>query len=390
MLAHSPPLPLIINFPNRYRDITAEEEGIILALEQRDRVRRIRLRTPLPNLRKLIMAIDEEFPVLEYLIVSPPIEDNSTVLRLPETFRAPHLRHLVLAGFALPMGSRLLATAVGLVTFGLVVEHPSAYFRPNILLQWLSFMPQLEMLQIYFYFAVPNRDVERQLMNAPNMRHVTLSNLRLFRFKGVSAYMEAVVRRITTPRLKNLDIQLFKQLTYSVPYLMQFINTTENLRFDSAIFQFFGDGVEVKLYPREEDWMGLLVTINCLHLDWQASFVAQIVTSLASISSSVEHLTLRHEVHGRSSEEHNEVDRTEWHNLLRSFSNVKTLRADDGLVKELSRCLRLDDEEPPVELLPELQELTYSGGDIGDAFKSFIDARQNAGRPVALIADRGD
>jgi hypothetical protein len=113
MLAHSPPLPLIINFPNRYRDITAEEEGIILALEQRDR---IRLRTPLPNLRKLIMAIDEEFPVLEYLIVSPPIEDTSMVLRLPETFQAPHLRHLVLAGFALPMGSRLLATAVGLVS----------------------------------------------------------------------------------------------------------------------------------------------------------------------------------------------------------------------------------------------------------------------------------
>jgi hypothetical protein len=100
----------------------------------------------------------------------------------------------------------------------------------------------------------------------------------------------------------------------------------------------------------------------------------------------VEHLTLKHDVHSRSSEEHNEVDRTEWRNLLNSFSNLKTLRIEDGLVKELSRSLRPDDGEPPLELLPELQELTYSGsGDTGDAFTSFIDARQNAGRPVTLV-----
>jgi hypothetical protein len=45
----------------------------------------------------------------------------------------------------------------------------------------------------------------------------------------------------------------------------------------------------------------------------------------------------------------------------------------------------LEDGELPLELLPELQELTHSGsGNTGDAFTSFIDARQNAGRPVTL------
>jgi hypothetical protein len=103
----------------------------------------------------------------------------------------------------------------------------------------------------------------------------------------------------------------------------------------------------------------------------------------------VEHLTLEHELHSRSSEEHNEVDCTEWHKLLRSFSYVKTLRVDDGLVKELSRCLRLDDGELPFEVLPELQELTYPGSsDTSHAFTSFIDARQNAGRPVTLVLDQ--
>jgi hypothetical protein len=114
--------------------------------------------------------------------------------------------------------------------------------------------------------------------------------------------------------------------------------------------------------------------------------MAQISDSLSQLFSAVEHLAFEHKMHSQSSEEHNEVDRTEWRKLLRSFGNVKTLRIDDGLVEQLSRCLRLDDRELPLELLPELHELTYSGsGKSGDAFTSFINARQNAGRPVTLV-----
>jgi hypothetical protein len=116
------------------------------------------------------------------------------------------------------------------------------------------------------------------------------------------------------------------------------------------------------------------------------SSVAQISNALCQVFSAVEHLTLEHEVHSQSSEEHNDVDRIEWHNLLRSFGNVKTLRVEDGLVEELSRRLRLEDGELPLEHLPELQELTYSGSrNTGDAFTPFVDARQNAGRPVTLV-----
>ena len=165
------------------------------------------------------------------------------------------------------------------------------------------------------------------------------------------------------------------------------MNTAENLRFSSAKFKFSTDDVHVKLYSRMEIGMDAVsMVVRCWHLDWQVSSVAQIFNSLSHIFSTVNHLTLEHEVHGRSSEDHNEVDRAEWRNLLRSFSNVKTLRFDDRLVKELSRCLRLDDGELPLGLLPELQELTYSGSrDIGDVFTSFIDARQNAGRTVTLV-----
>ena len=39
----------------------------------------------------------------------------------------------------------------------------------------------------------------------------------------------------------------------------------------------------------------------------------------------------------------------------------------------------------PLGLLPELQELTYSGSDAtGGTFTSFVNTRQDAGRPVTL------
>jgi hypothetical protein len=128
------------------------------------------------------------------------------------------------------------------------------------------------------------------------------------------------------------------------------------------------------------------INVDCWHLDWQVFSVAQIFNTLSQIFSAVEHLTLAYEIHNQSSGEHNEVDRTEWRKLLRSFSNVKTLDIKDGLVGELSRCLRLEDGEHPLELLPELQDFTYpAGSDADDAFTPFIVARQNAGRPVTLI-----
>jgi hypothetical protein len=388
MLAHSPPLPLVIDFQDK--DITAEEEeAIMLALEQRDRVRRIRFYLPVLQLQKVIMAIDGEYPILGYLILWVPSEDKSTVLTLPETLQTPHLRHLMI-NCSIPTRFQLLTTAVGLVTLHLALYHPSTYFQPTVLLQSLSLMPQLEMLLINFHFAVTSRDVERQLTRMPITTHLTLPNLRSFTLQAVSAYSEAVLSRITASRLEIIQICYPKQLTFSVPQLAQFMGRigTENFRFDRATLGFYGERVYVSVNPRETNIQddAFSLNIDCWHLDLQVSSVAQIFNALSQIFSVVGHLTLVHRIHSRSSEEHNEVDRTEWRKLLRSFNNVKTLDIEDGLVMELSRCLRLDDGEDPLELLPELQELIYPGSsDAHDGFTAFIDARQKAGRPVTLI-----
>jgi hypothetical protein len=386
MLAHSPPLPLVIDC--QYHGITAEDqEAIFLALKQRDRVRRIRLSLPVLKLQKFIMAIDGEYPILEYLILMDPPRDKSTVLILPETLQTPHLRHLVIDG-SIPIRSPLLERAAGLVNLYLTLFHPSTYIQPADLLQSLSLMPQLELLLIYFHFSVSNRDVERQLMHTPVMTDVTLPNLRFFALQAVSTYSEAVLSRITSPRLGKFQICYPTQLTFSVPQLVQFMQRTENIRFDRAKFCFESGKVYVKVNPPENNMSVdvFSIIVHCSPLHRQVSSVAQIFNALSQILSVVEQLSLVHRVRSWSSEEHSEVERTEWRKLLRSFTNVKTLRVHHGLVKELSRCLQLDDGEHPLELLPELQSLAYSGsGNANDAFTSFIDARKNAGLPVTLI-----
>ena len=391
MLTHSPRLPIVIDYESR--DITPEdEEAIILALEQRGRVRRIRLDIAALKLQKLITAIDGEYPILEYLILGNVPEENRTVSILPETLQMPRLCLLAM-NCSIPIRFQSLTTAVGLVTLCLGLHHPSTYFQPAVLLQSLSLMPQLEILLILFYFTVPNRTEERQLTRTPIVTNVALPNLLSFVFQAVSAYSEAVLSRVTASRLENFHIIYLNQLTFSVPQLVQFMERTESLiglPLDRAEFYFNSEGISVSVNPPGTNHIpvgraAFSIAVRCWHLNWQVSSVAQISNMLGQIFSGVEHLTLQHEVHSRSSEEHNEVDRANWRKFLRPFSNVKTLRIEDGLVRELSRCLRLEDGEHPLELLPGLQELSYESDNASDEFTSFIDARQNAGRPVTLI-----
>ena len=387
MLANSPPLPLVVDYLEERRDITTDdEEGIILALRQRGRVLRVRLNTPVTSLQKVIATMDGEYPILEHLVIWLSNEDKSTILIFPEMFQAPHLRCLRPRGFSLPIESRLLTTAVGLVTLSLVMAHPSTYFHPNTLLQWISLMPQLETLIIQFEFPTPNRDVERHLTHTPIIAPITLPNLRYFQFHGVSTYLESLVHWIATPRLERLNILFFYQSTFFVPHLLQFMNTAENIKFDSAAFRFSDNQVSLVVYPRGANTYALGILVGCSHLDWQVSSMAQISDSLCQMISSVEHLVLEHDLHNHSSEEHNQVNHTEWCQLLRPFRNVKTFGIGTGLAEELSHFLKSEDGGLSSALLPKLEELTYSAsGDTRNRFISFIDTRQNTGRPVTLV-----
>ena len=392
MLAHSPPLPIVIDYHDKGHDFTAkDEEGIVLALQCRYRVRRVRLCMSVPNLRKFTTAMDEEYPILEHLIIEPTTGSTgpNTTASMLESLQAPNLRHLILADFSLSMQSRFLTSAVGLVTLCLFLD-PS--FQPNTLLQSVSFMPQLETLVIVFPSSVSHIvEIGLSESHTPITTHTVLPSLRLFSYEGGSAYLEALAGRIITPSLQQLRVYFFNQDTFPIPHLLQFVNTTENLRFGIARLKFSDKGVDVVFYPCGAMTYSFGINVQCLCLNQQVSSTAQIFSALSQVISPVEHLILECEMHSLPHKGYSVVDRTEWRQLLRTFSNAKTLYVGNGIAEELSCFLPLapDDGEHPLELLPELQELEYSGsGDLGDTLTSFIDARRIIARPVILIDSR--
>jgi hypothetical protein len=385
MLAHSPPLPLTVLYEDLGHEMTAEdEEGVLLALSHRDRVHRIALRMPAPELGKFIAAMDDEFPTLERLYMDP--QDGNTSLTLPQLFQAPNLRHFSLWYIALPVRSPLLTTTGGLVSLLLKGIPRSAYFPPGYLLTRLSLLPQLESVWITFDLPVPNRDVIRQLSEIPTMAHFTLPNLCRFHFGGVSAYLEGLLERITAPVLRMLHVEFSNQLTFTIPQLSQFLQTSQNFTFHTFNLTFGWDFVGLIASSPQENRNPLRLWIWCNHFDWQVVSATQILRTLLPVLSVVENLTLRYKKHSLSSESHNEVNRTQWRELLSPFSNVKTLYVPNKLVGELSRSLCSEDGEESLELLPNLQVLQYSdgGSDVHDALTQFINERQTAGHPVRI------
>lgn len=388
MLAHSPHLPLVLDYLINDFDtnIAAEdEERIMLALRLRDRVRRIRLRMSATNLQKLVAALDGEFPMLEFLYMVPHTQHFRRLI-IPDTFRAPHLSHLILNTFAFSIISPLLTTTTRLVTLWLQDIHPTAYFGPNDLLQQLSLLPQLELLRITFR-SIPRGGVEMLLPRIPIITRVTLPNLRWFGFQGTNAYLEALLPQMTTPLLERLQTYFWFQPTYSVPHLLQFMGAAENLSLGSAKSVFYADRVTVDVFPhRGATAHSFRLEVSCRDLDQQVAAAAQIFGGLREMISAVEYLFL--EVRARSTwlGTSNEADRRNWRALLEPFGNVKTLCVSNDFLTQFSRCLQVGDGGSPMELLPEMTQLEYNANRIaGDAFDSFIDARKNAGHPVTLV-----
>jgi len=254
--------------------------------------------------------------------------------------------------------------------------------RPHDLLKRLALLPRLETLVIAFNPLV--LEIEEQVSHTQFTTHVTLLNLRRFVFQGTSAYLEALLPGMSTPLLENLqlEITLFGQSTSSIPSLLEFMNTAENLSPRSARFHFDGRGVDVRVYPCVSAMMCIFsILVLCRVPDQQLSFVAQLFDVLSPVFSAVVDLAINLYL---PSTQHDEANCTQWRKLLRSFRNVKTLRMPDVFNEDLFRSLR-SDGEPPLGLLPELKELVCPAtGRARDALTAFITAREAEGRPVRL------
>jgi hypothetical protein len=402
MIAHSPPLPIIIDYVcfNGDWEIPSEDErAILLALQHRDRLRRICLVMPIQSLRDIIVAMDNEFPVLEYLCVWTSVhnpEGDPNALRLPEPFQAPHLRHLISIAVICPIGSLLITTAVGLVTLVLGRIPPSTYFSPDDFIRCISRLPRLEELSISFLPTFINHDEdEMPTLQTSVMTNVTLANLRWFAFEGESFYFEELFPRITTPLLEGFEIWFFDQFDISIPILWHFANSVDKFKFNCVTVKFEEDYISVEAYPSDQAGIPFQMTVGYRDLsvlsDTKASAIgslilAQVSAVLRTVSYKVEALTLEYELHYTSPWPQH-VDRAEWRRFFASFGNVKTLDVPSRLMSKVSHALEVRDGESHMDLFTELREISYPYSYptfMLRAFTSFTSARQNAGHPVTF------
>lgn len=134
----------------------------------------------------------------------------------------------------------------------------------------------------------------------------------------------------------------------------------------------------------------LTMELSGRHLNWQVVSAAQVFRALRTVLSAMKHLSLKYDRYNISSEWNDEADRMWWREFLGSFGNVKALFVDSELVGQVSHTLRPGEGESSIELLPDVQELSYSGknstmGKVQNAFAPFVDARQKADHPVTII-----
>jgi hypothetical protein len=221
------------------------------------------------------------------------------------------------------------------------------------------------------------------------MTHATLPKLRVFGFRGISAYVDGLFAHISSSVLVTLEVYFIRPVPFPVPRLLQVIQTSKDLICNSIELIFEWHSLALLSDPHQAHWWIKPLCLRTLsrYRDQQVASTVQILRTLLPVFSAVEELALSHEKCDQSSEWHDEVNRTQWRELLRPFNNVKTLRVQIELIGGLSRSLRSEGGEMSLELLPNLLEPQYSGGSsVDDAFTQFINERQTAGHPVRLTS----
>jgi hypothetical protein len=388
-LDHIPPLPLFVNYGYKpycgHTIITEQDElGIYHALRFHDRVRHVRLVLPSSTLHKVLVLIDEHFPILEHLLLLSPAGNNIS-FALPKAFLAPNLRHLTLPGITPPRRLRFLTSTVFLVKLELSNIDTSSYFRPRLLVARLRSLPQLKELSIIFSTPIPCPSTERELLGEQGAP-VTLTSLKSLQFKGVSAYLEHLVAQIRAPFLDQLDITLFNQIAFALPHLSHIIHTGEGFKHPVAMVLFGYMGVSVVTARNMREFLyrsPCLLRVECKLLDWKVDYAAQICNTIIPSLPDVEQLALHSYAVATPSEWQNgAVDAATWHGFLRSFIGLKALRVDDGVVEELSRVLQVDGVGSDPGFLPNLRHIIASR----NPFTSFIHTRRTVGHPVRCLS----
>jgi hypothetical protein len=380
MLNIWPPLPIVIFGENT----TIDEDNIVAALQQNNRVCQIRLKY-LQNSQweKVFTVMREPFPALTSMELYSNGDEQSTV---PDSFlgrSAPLLQFLQLCGVPFPGLPKLLPSATHLVTLHLWDVSRAGYIPPEAMVTALSALTMLKEFQLQFQSrrSCPDRE-HRQ---PPPLTRSVLPALKYFIFRGVTEYLEDLVARIDAPLLDRLEIMFFRQLIFHTPQFAQFIARTPKLMAcDEAHVVFTTHSAELTLGRHR----GLKLEIYCNQSDWSLSMLAQVCTSSVPLISSLEHLYIHEYENGLIRPFwQDDIENVQWLELLHPFTTVKALYLSRDIASRIAPALEDLVGERVAVVLPALQSLFLEpkpSRPVQKAIDKFVAARQLSNHPIVI------
>ena len=383
-----PPFPIAV-FCVTFNVYQKGEENIIAALDHRDRISDLHIFDGSGiSLKRWVVAMQEPLPALTDLYLGTFQEEFPVVL--PDEFlggSVPRLRTFFLQRVSFPAFPDFVLRATHIVSLSLYEILDSWYTSvpPEAMANCLAALPHLESLFISFRSPPSN---PLQTILPPRISSV-LPTLTYFEFKGVSEYLEGVIARIDAPHLDELHIIFFMDLIFDTPQLHRFIVRTGRLRpLNPAQLYLSGDTIKVILGSSS---IRFTLDVICEELDWQLASVTQVCNEHFPLLSQVERLeiceTPSMELAGK-----NEVDSSQWLELFRPFSAVRSLYVSQMLEPLVAAALRELIGNRTMEVLPALQTLSLDEleppGPTQDTMESFIAARQLLGHPIVVLRQK--
>ena len=310
------------------------------------------------------------------------VSEDEAMPIVPDSFlggSAPRLRSLHMARIPFPGFPRLISHATELVNLELYGIPQSGYISPDTMVACLSTLTSLKSLHLEFEYPQL-----RPRGRPPPQTHSVLPALAYFGFRGDSEYLEDLVARIDVPLLGELYITFFYQLILDIPQLVRFMSRTPNLKVhDEAQVTFFNDAVQVQLGSTRQ----VTMRTRCEPSDYQLSFGAEVCNSSLSLIPSLERLYICEGIHLRSGWQE-DVERSQWLELLHAFTTVKNVYLSEGVVPRIVPALQKLVEQKQTEILPALGGLyleeRYPSGPVQESIERFVTSRWLSGHPITI------
>jgi hypothetical protein len=386
-----PDLPIILR--GDYAGRLPEFYDFNAAIVHPNRVCEINLRLTRLQLKRLVSAMQEQFPALIHLTLGFFDNDSGPAPTLTDAFlggSGTRLQSLELDSIPFPSLPKLLLSSNDLVRLSLKDIPHSGYISSDSVATGLAVLANLKYLTITFKSPIscPKRQSPRP--RSPPPTRIALPTLTRFEFKGTSEYLEDLVARIDAPLLDSIYITFFHQLIFNIPQLAQFMRRTTKFQdLKEAHVDFGGNGAHVETLPPTRTFdvkSGL--EISCKELDWQLSSLAQVLTPFFPSIYLVEHLYI-HEPQNFPTQRLDDVENVQWLELFHPFTAVKNLYLSEKRAPRIAGALEELVGGRTMEALPMLQNIYLEGlqpaEPIQEGIQTFVSARQLSDRPITVF-----